>query len=360
MVLLEQKLPYNEGIKQCLNSFIEQRLIDGLCCCVMTIIDVARDKALELGQGLNKEELVEVLNSDDSQLEELADIAHQTRLKWCGPAVEVEGIISIKTGGCPEDCHFCSQSGLFQSPVRSIRLDIAELVEAAKKTQKSGATEFCIVAAVKSPDQRLLDQVAVAIQAIEREVDIDISCSLGTLTADQAQQLHEMGVKRYNHNLETARSFFPQVVTTHTWEERKNTLDLVRGVGMEVCSGGIIGMGESLEHRAEFAVQLAEISPCEVPMNFLDPRPGTPFANRPLVPMGDALRAVAAFRLAMPSTTLRFAGGRELSLGDDGTEKGLLSGINAIIAGNYLTTLGQEIEKDIDMLGRIDLPIKAL
>ena len=274
--------------------------------------------------------------------------------------MEVEGIISIKTGGCPEDCHFCSQSGLFQSPVRAARLNIAELVEAAKKTQKSGATEFCIVAAVKSPDQGLLDQVAVAVQAIEREVDIDISCSLGTLTADQAQQLNEMGVKRYNHNLETARSFFPQVVTTHSWEERKNTLDLVRSVGMEVCSGGIIGMGESLEQRAEFAVQLAEISPCEVPMNFLDPRPGTPFANRPLVPMGDALRAVAAFRLAMPSTTLRFAGGRELSLGDDGTEKGLLSGINAIIAGNYLTTLGQQIEKDIDMLGRIDLPIKAL
>lgn len=129
---------------------------------------------------------------------------------------------------------------------------------------------------------------------------------------------------------------------------------------MEVCCGGIIGMGESLEQRAEFAAQLAEIDPCEVPMNFLDPRPGTPFADRPLVPLGEGLRAVAAFRLAMPSTTLRFAGGRELSLGDDGTERGLLGGINAIIAGNYLTTLGQQIEKDVDMLNRIDLPIKAL
>src|SRR5699024_10799576 len=294
-----RKLPYNEGIKRCLSGLFEQCLIYGLCCCVMTIIDVARDKALGLGHGLNKDELTQVLTCDDTQLEQLADIAHQTRLKWCGPAVEVEGIISIKTGGCPEDCHFCSQSGLFQSPVRAARLDIAELVEAAKKTQKSGATEFCIVAAVKSPDQGLLDQVAVAIQAIEREGDIDISCSLGTLTPDQAQQLREMGVKRYNHNLETARSFFPQVVTTHTWEERKQTLDLVRSVGMEVCSGGIIGMGESVEQRAEFAAQLAEISPCEVPMNFLDPRPGTPFAQRPLVPMGEALRAVVAFRLAM-------------------------------------------------------------
>ena len=326
----------------------------------MTILDTARAKALEQGIGLNEEELLEILQVPDEQLEELADIAHQTRLKWCGPDVSVEGIISIKTGGCPEDCHFCSQSGLFESPVRAARLNIPELVEAAQKTAKTGATEFCIVAAVKSPDDSLLDQVGEAIAAINDAVDIEISCSLGTLTREQAQRLKDMGAQRYNHNLETSRSFFPNVVTTHTWEERKETLDHVRAVGMEVCSGGIIGMGESLAQRAEFAAQLAEIEPFEVPMNFLDPRPGTPFADRPLVPLGEALRAVAAFRLAMPSATLRFAGGRELSLGDDGTEKGLLGGINAIIAGNYLTTLGQQIEKDVDMLHRIDLPIKAL
>ena len=326
----------------------------------MTILDTARAKALEQGIGLNEEELLEVLQVPDEQLEELADIAHQTRLKWCGPDVSVEGIISIKTGGCPEDCHFCSQSGLFESPVRAARLNIPELVEAAQKTAKTGATEFCIVAAVKSPDDSLLDQVGEAITAINDAVDIEISCSLGTLTREQAQRLKDMGAQRYNHNLETSRSFFPNVVTTHTWEERKETLDHVRAVGMEVCSGGIIGMGESLAQRAEFAAQLAEIEPFEVPMNFLDPRPGTPFADRPLVPLGEALRAVAAFRLAMPSATLRFAGGRELSLGDDGTEKGLLGGVNAIIAGNYLTTLGQQIEKDVDMLHRIDLPIKAL
>ena len=326
----------------------------------MTILDTARAKALEQGIGLNEEELLEILQVPDEQLEELADIAHQTRLKWCGPDVSVEGIISIKTGGCPEDCHFCSQSGLFESPVRAVRLNIPELVEAAQKTAKTGATEFCIVAAVKSPDDSLLDQVGEAITAINDAVDIEISCSLGTLTREQAQRLKDMGAQRYNHNLETSRSFFPNVVTTHTWEERKETLDHVRAVGMEVCSGGIIGMGESLAQRAEFAAQLAEIEPFEVPMNFLDPRPGTPFADRPLVPLGEALRAVAAFRLAMPSATLRFAGGRELSLGDDGTEKGLLGGVNAIIAGNYLTTLGQQIEKDVDMLHRIDLPIKAL
>ena len=326
----------------------------------MNILEIAERKALGTGEGLNQAELLRILQLPDSDLEQLADIAHRTRLKWCGPDVEVEGIISIKTGGCPEDCHFCSQSGLFESPVRAVRLNIPDLVEAAKRTRKSGATEFCIVAAVKGPDQALLDQVAQAVAAINKEVEIDISCSLGTLTADQATQLKQMGTRRYNHNLETARSFFPNVVTTHTWEERRETLQLVRAAGMEICSGGIIGMGESLEQRAEFAAQLAQIEPCEVPMNFLDPRPGTPFANYPLVPVGEALRAVAMFRCAMPQTTLRFAGGRELSLGADGTEKGLLGGINAIIAGNYLTTLGQSLDRDVDMLRRIDLPIKAL
>ena len=237
--------------------------------------------------------------------------------------------------------------------MRAVTLNIAELVEAAKQSEKMGASEFCIVAAVKGPTDALLEQVAEAVTAIQEEVDISISASLGILTREQAQRLAQMGVTRYNHNFETARSFFPNVVTTHTWEERKNTLEYVLAEGMETCCGGIIGLGETLEQRAEFAAQLAEIRPHEVPMNFLDPRPGTPFADRPLVPQGEALRAVAAFRLAMPSTQLRFAGGTELALGDDGTEQGLLGGANAIIGGNYLTTFGRPMEKDRDAVDRV-------
>lgn len=317
------------------------------------ILDIARTKVLENGEGLNQEELLQVLQVPDEDLQELLDLAHQVRIRHCGVEVSLEGIISLKTGGCPEDCHFCSQSGLFESPVRSVTLDIAELVEAAKQSEKMGASEFCIVAAVKGPTQNLLDQVREAITAINEEVDISISASLGILTREQAKQLRDMGVSRYNHNFETSRSFFPNVVTTHTWEERKNTLDYVRAEGMETCCGGIIGLGETLEQRAEFAAQLAEVGPHEVPMNFLDPRPGTPFADRPLVPQGEALRAVAAFRLAMPTAQLRFAGGTELALGDDGTEAGLLGGANAIIGGNYLTTLGRPIEMDRDLVDKI-------
>jgi biotin synthase len=324
------------------------------------ILATARRQVLEEGTGLSEAQVLEVLRLPDDALDELLELAHQVRMRWCGPEVEVEGIISLKTGGCPEDCHFCSQSGLFDSPVRSAWLDVPSLVEAAKQTAKTGATEFCIVAAVRGPDARLMAQVAAGIAAIKDAIDINIACSLGMLTPEQVDELAAMGVHRYNHNLETARSHFPNVVTTHTWEERWETLRLVRDAGMEVCCGGILGMGESLEQRAEFAAQLASLTPDEVPLNFLNPRPGTPFGD--LEPMAgpDALRTVAAFRLALPRTVLRFAGGREITLGDLGARKGLLGGINAVIVGNYLTTLGRPAESDIDLLGELQMPIKAL
>ncbi|MBI9000817.1 biotin synthase BioB [Corynebacterium sp. CCM 9185] len=324
------------------------------------ILAVARKKVLEGGVGLDKEETLAVLNLPDDRLPELLELAHEVRLKWCGEEVEMEGIISLKTGGCPEDCHFCSQSGLFESPVRSAWLDIPALVDAAKQTQKTGATEFCIVAAVKGPDERLLSQLEQAVAAIKSEVDIEVAASVGILTQEQVDRLAAAGVHRYNHNLETARSYFPQVVTTHSWETRRDTLRMVKEAGMEVCCGGILGMGETLEQRAEFAQDLAALDPTEVPMNFLDPRPGTPFADYEVMPAQDALRAIGAFRLALPKTILRFAGGRELTLGDLGAEQGLLGGINAIIVGNYLTTLGRPQEQDLEMMGKLRLPIKAL
>ncbi len=324
------------------------------------VLDRAREQVLENGVGLGEADLIEVLRLPDDQLEALLELAHEVRMRWCGPEVEVEGIISLKTGGCPEDCHFCSQSGQFSSPVRAAWLDVPSLVEAAKQTAKTGATEFCIVAAVRGPDERLMAQVAEGVKAIRAEVDIQIACSLGMLDQAQVDQLVAIGVHRYNHNLETARSHFDKVVTTHTWQERVETLRMVAEAGMEVCCGGIIGMGETLEQRAEFAVQLAELRPDEVPMNFLNPRPGTPFAELPLLDGKDALRTIAAFRLAMPRTILRFAGGRELTLGDLGARQGMLGGINAVIVGNYLTTLGRPAESDLDLLVELKMPIKAL
>ncbi len=324
------------------------------------ILAEARDQVLDRGEGLNQAQTLRVLQLPDDRLDELLALAHEVRMAWCGPDVEVEGIISLKTGGCPEDCHFCSQSGLFASPVRSAWLDIPSLVEAAKQTAKTGATEFCIVAAVRGPDERLLAQVSAGIDAIRNEVDIQIACSLGMLTSEQVERLAQMGVHRYNHNLETARSFFANVVTTHTWEERWDTLQMVREAGMEVCCGGILGMGETVAQRAEFAANLAELDPHEVPLNFLNPRPGTPFGDLDVLSASEALKAVAAFRLALPRTMLRFAGGREIILGDLGAKKGILGGINAVIVGNYLTTLGRPAEADLELLDDLQMPIKAL
>lgn len=324
------------------------------------ILERARARVLEDGAGLGEAEILEVLRLPDQDLPALLQLAHDVRMKWCGPEVEVEGIVSLKTGGCPEDCHFCSQSGLFASPVRAVWLDIPSLVEAAKQTAATGATEFCIVAAVRGPDKRLMEQMRAGVKAIKEAVDIQVAASLGMLSQEQVDELVEMGVHRYNHNLETCRSYFPNVVTTHSWEERWSTLKMVRDSGMEVCCGGILGLGETVEQRAEFAAQLAELDPHEVPLNFLNPRPGTPLGDRPVVEGKDALRAIAAFRLAMPRTILRYAGGREITLGDLGTRDGLLGGINAVIVGNYLTTLGRPATADLELLQDLKMPVKSL
>ncbi|WP_462418692.1 biotin synthase BioB [Kytococcus sp. Marseille-QA3725] len=324
------------------------------------ILAVAREQVLERGVGLDADQVEQVLNLPDERVEEALALAHEVRVRHNGEGVEVEGIVSLKTGGCPEDCHFCSQSGQFTSPVRAVWLNVPELIKAAQETKETGASEFCIVAAVRGPDDRLMEQLRKAIAAIKAEVDIDIAVSVGMLSQAQVDEMVEMGVHRYNHNLETARSYFDEVVTTHTYDERLSTCEMIIESGMELCCGALVGMGESVRQRAELAGELGALEPHEVPLNFLNPRPGTPFGD--LEPMGaqDALRTIAAFRLALPRTILRFAGGREITLGELGTRQGLQGGINAIIVGNYLTTLGRDPQQDIDLLADLKMPIQAL
>ena len=289
----------------------------------------------------------------------LADLAHEVRVAWCGDTVEVEGILSAKTGGCPEDCHFCAQSARFDTPVKAIPfLDPAEVAAAARETAKLGASEFCLVYAVRGPDERLMERILALVPVVEREGP-KVAVSAGILTREQAERFAAGGVHRYNHNLETARSFFPEIVTTHSFEERWETCLLVKDAGMELCSGVLLGMGESEAQRLELLEQLRELAPCEVPINFLNPRPGTPLAERPLVPAREALRWIALFRLGLPDTILRYAGGREITLGEL-QEAGKRAGVNALILGNYLTTLGRAPEEDLAMLARLRMPIGAL
>ena len=182
------------------------------------ILELAREKVLKQGIGLSKEEILQVLQLPDDNLQDLLALAHEVRLAWCGEEVEVEGIVSLKTGGCPEDCHFCSQSGLFESPVRAAWLDIPGLVEAAKQTAKTGATGILHRRRSQRPRRKPHVPDGKAIAAIQAEVDIHVAASVGILTQEQVDRLAAAGIHRYNHNLETAKSFFPSVVTTHTWE----------------------------------------------------------------------------------------------------------------------------------------------
>ncbi len=323
-------------------------------------IRAAEVAMLDERRQLTADELAELAYVPEASVPSLAALAHEVRLAWCGPEVEIEGILSAKTGGCPEDCHFCSQSSQFDTVVKATPfLDTDEVLAAARETAATGATEFCIVLAIKGPDERTMERILELVPIIGDETGVNVAVSAGILTPEQATRFAEGGVHRYNHNLETARSYFGQVVTTHTWEERADTCRLVREAGMELCSGVLLGMGESIDQRLELLAQLREIEPTEVPVNFLKPMLGTPFAHLPAVEPLEAIRWIALFRLALPTVILRYAGGREFTLGDL-QAMGMTSGINALIIGNYLTYLGRSPEEDLKMLDDLRMPVGAL
>jgi biotin synthase len=323
-------------------------------------LDNIRSALLEQRRDLSTAELTALVELPSEALPSLAAVAHEVRLARCGPEVEIEGILSAKTGGCPEDCAFCAQSSRFDSPVRPTGyLPVADIVRAARETERIGASEFCIVLAIRGPDDKTMDWVIEATEAIHRETRLNVACSLGILTRSQAETLAAGGVHRYNHNLETARSFFSNVVTTHTWEERFETCLFVRSAGMELCCGALLGMGESDAARVELLGQLRDAGPAEVPINFLNPRPGTPLGNRNLMPPLEAIKWISLFRLALPEVILRYAGGREVTLREL-QALGLTSGINALIVGNYLTTLGRDPQLDLKMLDDLQMPIGVL
>jgi len=325
-----------------------------------TRLAAAERALLDERRLLSAAELHDLAGLPDRWVTSLASLAHQVRLSWCGPEVEVEGILSAKTGGCPEDCHFCSQSSRFDTPVKATPfLDTGEVLRAAQETKSLGASEFCIVLAVRGPDERTMRRILDLVPLVREATGLRVAVSAGLLTDDQAARLARGGVHRYNHNLETARSFFPHVVTTHSWEERHETCQLVRRHGMELCCGALIGMGETDDQRVELICELQALDPTEVPLNFLNPRPGTPLGDAPPVQPWEAIRWIALFRLGLPSVILRYAGGREVTLREL-QAMGMTSGINALIVGNYLTTLGRDADDDLTMLADLRMPVAAL
>lgn len=323
-------------------------------------IAAASEALLARRRQLTAAELADLADLDDASVPALAALAHEVRLAWAGPTVEVEGILSAKTGGCPEDCHFCGQSARFDTEVKATPfLDTGEVLAAAAETAALGASEFCIVLAVRGPDAKIMARIVDLVPQIAAETGLNVAVSAGILTRGQALELAAAGVHRYNHNLETSRSFFPQVVTTHSFDERVRTCDYVREAGMELCCGVLLGMGETAAQRLELIEQIRAVEPAEVPVNFLNPRPGTPLQIRRPLGALEAIRWIALFRLALPAVILRYAGGREITLRDL-QAMGMTAGINALIVGNYLTTLGRAPQEDLTMLADLRMPIGSL
>jgi len=317
----------------------------------------AEEALLADRRPLRRDEVLAVAERPLDELCDLIALAHRVRLSYCGDAVELESLVNAKAGGCPEDCTFCSQSARYATGVDPYPLlDLDEVLAAARATVAAGATQFCIVVAVRGPSPTLLERVIEAVEAVRDTTGLEVACSLGLLGREQAERLAAAGVRRYNHNLETCRALFPRICTTHTYDDRVATARLAREAGMELCCGGILGLGETLEQRVDFAFELAALEPCEVPVNLLDPRPGTPLHTQPVLSAREALQAVALFRLVLPSTWLRLAGGRERVLGElQGL--GLLAGANALIVGNYLTTGGRPPAEDLALLDALGMPV---
>ncbi len=311
---------------------------------------------LDERRPLTRDEVRAVAAVPLDELPALVSLAHRVRLAYCGPEVELESLINAKSGACPEDCAFCSQSVKFETEIDVYPfLDLDEILDAARATRDAGATQFCIVVAVRGPSERLLTKVIDAVNAVQRETGLEVACSLGLLEPGQAERLAASGVKRYNHNLEASREVFPQICTTHTYDDRVATAQLAIDSGMELCCGGILGMGETLDQRIDFAFELAELDPCEVPINFLMPS-GTPLGVERKITPREALQAIALFRLVLPAAWIRLAGGREYVLGEL-QAMGLLAGANALIVGNYLTTTGRNADEDLALLDALGMPV---
>ncbi|MGE5444469.1 MAG: biotin synthase BioB [Ignavibacteriales bacterium] len=324
----------------------------------MNTLNIVREKLLEREKPITFDEAIELTQIPKEQVPDLIALARKVTLKYKGDGVFLRSIISAQTGNCPEDCAFCSQSTYFDTQINAHPLMTAEMIlKAAKQAERLGAMDFCIVISAKGPTPRIFKKVLEAVDLLREETNLKIGCSLGQLTEEQAFALKEHGVWRYNHNLETCRSYFPSICTTHTYDDRVRTARLVKKAGMNLCSGGILGMGESVRQRIELAFEIRELDPSWVPINFLNPRPGTPFGDTPLVPPFEAVKTISIFRLVLPDKILMTAGGREVTLRDL-QAMGLLAGANAMILGNYLTTPGRPPEEDLRMLDDLQMPVR--
>lgn len=306
------------------------------------------DRILDGGE-ISRDEARQILESDDGDVLNLLSAGFRLREKFFGKTVQLYFLMNAKSGLCPEDCHYCSQSKVSEAPVPKyniLRRDA--LLDAARLASERGAKTYCLVISARGPSERELAAVEKIVPEIKQKYDLDVCACLGLLSREQADRLKACGVDRVNHNLNTGEDYYSEICTTHTYADRVETLRHVRDAGMEMCSGGIIGMGESYDDIISMAFDLKELGVQSIPLNFLNSIEGTPLQGKEDLSPQDCLRALAMFRFVNPSRELRISGGRELHLRS--LQPLGLYVANSIFVGDYLTTKGQAPEADYQMI----------
>jgi len=301
------------------------------------------------GEPLRREQALAVLDAPDDDVLEILAAAYRVRRKYFGNTVQLYYLMNVKSGLCPEDCGYCSQSKVSQAPIEKYpMLSQESIVDGAQKAAQAGACTYCIVASGRGPTDRELDQVISAVEEIKAELPIRICACLGILKPGQAERLEAAGVDRYNHNLNTGEEFHHNIVNTHTFQDRVRTVESIKAAGISPCSGGIVGMGERNEDVVDMAYALHDLEIESIPVNFFIPIDGTPFAGINVLTPQYCLKTLAMFRLINPTREIRIAGGRGVHLR---TLQPLgLYAANSIFVSDYLTTKGQTPDEDYAML----------
>ncbi len=301
------------------------------------------EKSLQ-GEILTRGEMKAVLQAPDEKVPELLNAAFRVRHHYFGKRVQIHMLMNAKSGLCPEDCHYCSQSSVSTAPIDKYPLVSREkLVEGALKAKAAGAVRFCMVNSGRGPTDKEIQEMADVVREIKRKVPINICCSFGLLTEAKARILKEAGVDRVNHNLNTSQRHHPNICTTHTYEDRVATVEHLKAVGLSPCCGGIIGMGETEDDVMDLALALRELDVESIPVNFLHPISGTPLNGANHLTPQRCLKTLCLFRFVNPAKEIRVAGGRELNLRS--LQPLSLYPANSIFVNGYLTTPGQ---KDTD------------
>ena len=307
---------------------------------------ITPDEALRLGRL-----------EDHTEIGALVERAWRTRVEQFGDSTDMCSLVNAKSGGCAEDCGFCAQSRYAEAdtPMHAM-MDPQQILEHARAAEAAGAHRFCLVTQGQGLSKRDFAKVIEGVRLVAEQTNLKRCVSVGHMSADRAKALKEAGVQRVHHNVETAESYYPEVSSTVRYEGRLRTIDAVREAGLETCVGGILNLGETAEQRVEMAFQLAEINPTSVPINLLNPRPGTKFGDRELLDPWEAVKWIAIFRLILPEALFRLCGGRVENLGRL-QATAVKAGLNGVMMGNFLTTLGNTPEEDRDMFEQLGLNV---